>query len=87
MATDIGGVVIQITCKPGWISEGECQTNDVNSLVSHLSPRQQYTFEQSHEILDVLVVVFDSTRTPTIYIPEGRVDDHDVRVRAILRLK
>jgi len=49
----------------------------------NLSPRLQCTFEQPHQILNVLVVVFDSTRAPTIYVPEGRVDDHDVRVRAV----
>ena len=92
MSTDIGGVVIQITFKSdqgGLASEDECRpiNEEVNYLLAHLSPRLQCTFEQPHQILDVLVVVFDSTRTPTIYVPEGRVDDHDVRVRAVRSLK
>ena len=69
----------------GW--RGCSSINEENSPPSYLSPRLQCTFEQPHEILDVLVVVFDSTRTPTIYVPEGGVDDHDVRVRAVRSLK
>ena len=33
------------------------------------------------------MVVFDSMGTPTVYVPEGRVDDYDVWVGAVSSLK